>query len=260
MWADGLSPPRASRPSSRLDLSQRPQAPPFNPGAHVSTFPRAAQRALCGGARHRTRPHATACGLYMPRVCAPHKTAAGGRKERAWRVESTHVSGRGPARLPRQHAYMWRSCRCRGNARHIIVSRRVIAGTHVSLQSAARWERWVSSCIHGRRALMGEERGTGRAGLAVLADGPPAPRAPCPSLSPSRARRAPRLYVRRAKDRGRGRRTTGCQAGITAGATSTDVDRVVAQRQIHSTLRPLCSWHNYVISIVFWLILNPKHL
>ena len=89
-------------------------------GHTVAVFsPRAAARALCGGRgagrdrAGRPWPDATVRTRHAKGRHTPHKTAAGGRKERAWCAASTH-SGRGTARPLRQHAYMWRSYRRRG--------------------------------------------------------------------------------------------------------------------------------------------------
>ena len=199
MSADGLSPPRASRPSSRLDLSQRPQVPPFNPSAQVSTLSRAAQRALCGGAWHRTRPHATACGLYMPRVDTPTRPPQAG-ENRGRGARRAHMSQGGDLRgccgsMPKpgdltgtegcapQVSSVGRYCTNdrqpgsdRGNARFLTIRR--------SMESIGVIVHSWAACIHGQRAFMGEERGTSRAGLVVVADRPLALRVPHSSLSP----------------------------------------------------------------------------
>jgi len=155
----------------------------------VAVFsPRAAARALC---RERTTDTADGYGRSRRRLVVggkgTHKAAC--RREKVW-VSPADSARRSEQEEGRDHyGATPRSGHVADGARvrRTGVSRGVIADTRVPSHSATRWKRRASrasSCIHGRRALMGEERGTSRAGLVVWADGLPAPRAPRPSPSP----------------------------------------------------------------------------
>ncbi len=166
----------------------------------VAVFsPRAAARALCGRR-----------GTGRDRVRVIHAKGRRATQDRRGQekiegvVRREHTCfGAGICPAAAAACLQWRSSRRHGNARRMIVGRGVIAETRASAQSAARSDRRASSCIHGRRALMREERGTSRAGLMVLADVPSAPRAPPSSLSPFPIRPLPRptRRTRRARPR-----------------------------------------------------------